>query len=228
MLYVIHPIEVIESIITNKAILCQALYQNNLGLDKQTINMLVSYCMANLIEIIKDLSDNQRQYILRRVAGINAKTSRELVGITKGTYNTWFHNETFTIVHSQLSVLEQEHKNEAVQILRRNNQLEAVLLEGEMVKRMREELDNHEYNFLRTNIAREVYSKLISDLDAAPPVKVLSWHQRVEQIFRPREVIDAEFETVSSEEEQHQESHLIEASKQRCNEDEEGSEEEGI
>lgn len=175
--------------------------------------------MANLLELIRDLSEHQKQYLIRRIAGINAQVSRELTGITKGTYNTWFHNEKFATLHRQLSDLEYEHKNEAIQILRRNNQLEAVLLESKIIAKMKEEIESGELNLCRTNLAREVYSKLISDLDAVPQVKVMSWQQRVQQIFQRApeqgEIIDGKFEAVSEQENQYQESLLISSGKQR-------------
>jgi hypothetical protein len=180
----------------------------------------------NLITIIKPLSENQRQYILRRIAGLDASTARNLFGIAKGTYNTWFHNKAFADVHKQLPELSFKHRIEAIQILRRDNQLEAVLLEGKMIAKMKEEIDSGELYFCRTNLAREVYSKLISDIDKAPTnVQVLSWQQRI-QLLNPQNqeggrIIDGEFKEVGSIENQHQESQLIEASEQTSVETEE-------
>lgn len=173
---------------------------------------------TNLITIIKPLSENQRQYIIRRVSGLGATSTRELIGIAKGTYNTWFHNEVFASIHSQLPELSFKHRQEAVQLLRRDNQLEAVLLEGKMIAKMKEEIDSGEYFFVRTNLAREVYSKLISDLDKAPAgIQVLSWQQRIHQIFPQQsgqggEVIDGEFEAISSIEAEHSQGELTQAS----------------
>ncbi len=183
--------------------------------------------MANLVETIKDLSEHQKQYIVRRVAGLDTSSTRDLIGIAKGTYNTWFHNEAFAVVHRQLQELSSKYKLEAIQLLRRDNQLEAVILEGKMINKMKEEMDSGEYVFVRTNLAREVYSKLISDLDKAPAgIQVLSWQQRVHQIFPGREqgteqggeFIDAEFETVNSIETEHQASQLAQASAEASDE----------
>jgi hypothetical protein len=178
--------------------------------------MLLFYCMANLLELIKELAPNQKEYIIRRIAGLNPKACRELVGIQQGTYNTWFHNETFAVIHRQLPDLVHNHRSEAIQILRRNNQLEAVLLEGQIVQKMKEEVSNGELNLCRTNLAREVYSKLISDLDAVPAIQNLTWQQRVRQIFlnpgqQPQggEVIDGEFEAVNSEQTEHPQGDLL-------------------
>jgi hypothetical protein len=188
--------------------------------------MLLFYCMDNLVEVIKNLSEHQKQYIIRRVAGLDTKATRELIGIAVGTYNTWFHNEAFAAVHRQLRELSSQHKLEAIQILRRDNQLEAVILEGKIITRMKEEIDSGEYAFVRTNLAREVYSKLIADLDKAPAgIQVLSWQQRVNQIFPGREqggeIINGEFEEVTSIEAEHQASQLAQASEQAHNEGQE-------
>ena len=182
--------------------------------------------MANLVETIKDLSEHQKQYIVRRVAGLDTSSTRDLIGIARGTYNTWFHNEAFAEVHRQLQELSSKYKLEAIQILRRDNQLEAVILEGKIIAKMKEEVDAGEYNFVRTNLAREVYSKLIADLDKAPAgIQVLSWQQRVNQIFPGREqggeIINGEFEEVDSIEAEHQASQLAQASEQTYNESQE-------
>lgn len=175
--------------------------------------MLLFYCMANLVEVIKELSPNQREYIIRRVAGLNPKTCREIIGIQQGTYNTWFHQQEFAIVHRQLPDLTRDYRSEAIQILRRNNQLEAVLLEREIVDKMRDEVASGELVLCRTNLAREVYSKLISELDVSPQVKIETWQQRVQAIINPLrqggEVIDAEFETVSGEQAEHTQGDLL-------------------
>jgi hypothetical protein len=180
----------------------------------------------NLITIIKPLSENQRQYILRRIAGLDTSTTRTLLGIAKGTYNTWFHNQVFADVHKQLPELSFKHRIEAIQILRRDNQLEAVLLEGKMIAKMKEEIDSGELYFCRTNLAREVYSKLISDLDKAPAgVQVLSWQQRIQQFFPERtvggEVIDGKFKEIGSESAEHSQGELITQSEQTSAETEE-------
>jgi len=182
--------------------------------------------MANLVEAIKDLSEHQKQYIVRRVAGLDTSSTRDLIGIARGTYNTWFHNEAFVAVHRQLQELSSRYKLEAIQILRRDNQLEAVILEGKIIARMKEEIDSGEYAFVRTNLAREVYSKLITDLDKAPAgIQVLSWQQRVNQIFPGREqggeIINGEFEEVNIQSPKYSQGELAQASEQTHNEGQE-------
>ena len=95
--------------------------------------------------------------------------------------------------------------------MRKDNQLEAVLLEGKIISKIKEEIEAGDYKLTRTHLAREVYSKLMTDLDIIPEVK-FTWQQRFQGFFqRPPEqigegVVDAEFSEVGSEQTQHQES----------------------
>lgn len=181
---------------------------------------MLSLCyMETLQERIKTITGNKRQFILMRVAGIDTDIVMNIVGITRGTYNSWFKNENFALVYHELPTLIQDCRQEAVQMLRKQNQLEAVLLEGRIIMKLKEELDKGEYILAKTNLGREVYSKLVADLDApAPKLASGTWMQRIDkfqQFFsKPQDqieggVIDAEFEEVSSEQEEHQESELI-------------------
>lgn len=180
----------------------------------------------SLNEKIKSLTGNKRTFILMRIAGLDADFAKQLTGVTRGTYNSWFKNNGFSIVYHELPELIREHRQEAVQILRKDNQLEAVLLEGKILAKLKEEIENGEYVLVKTHLAREVYSKLMSDLDAVPQVKVLSWQQRIQNLFPeapkqiPQEVtIDAEFEEISSEPSQHSEGFIISESQSPNDED---------
>jgi hypothetical protein len=135
-----------------------------------------------LKEELKNITGNKRKYLLLRIADMDAKTSRDLTGIEQGTYNSWLQQEEFVAIHRRINDLCSLYSQEAAQLLRRSNQFDAVLLEGKMLKKMKEELDSGEYDFIRTNIAREVYSKLMAELDATPKVLALSWEERMLQI----------------------------------------------
>ena len=170
--------------------------------------------MSDLSNILKTLTGTKRSFILMRIAGLDTDLSMKLTGVPRGTYNSWFKNEEFAELYSKISDLIATHREDAVQLLRRNNQLEAVLLEGKMISKIKEEIEAGKYDFSRTNLAREVYSKLMADLDKVPGiVKRLSWEQRIQQIL-PGEVrqidrgvvLDGEFEEVDSEQTEHQES----------------------
>lgn len=169
--------------------------------------------MNSLKEILRGLSDNKRNYILMRVAGMKPETAREFTGIQRGTYNTWFGDTVFVQVHQQIPNLIDDHRQEAIQMLRRDNQLQAVLLEGEIIVKMRQELITGDYNLLKSNLAKEVYSKLITDLDAVPKNLALTWEQRILGLFgspeEQGETIDGELEEASSEQTEHPEGNIL-------------------
>jgi len=170
----------------------------------------------SLRDEVKTLSGRKRRFFLLRVADMDADTARNLVGVTKGTYNTWLTKQDFVEIYRRRDELSAEYKQEAIQLLRRDNQLEAVLLEGKIIQKMKAELETGEYSLIRSHIAREVYAKLISGLDATPQTQVLSWEQRIQQIFNnpqvllPRAgVIDGEYtEEVTNGQSEHGE-HLL-------------------
>uniref|UniRef100_A0A6M3IE12 Uncharacterized protein n=1 Tax=viral metagenome TaxID=1070528 RepID=A0A6M3IE12_9ZZZZ len=144
--------------------------------------------MPTLREEIKPLTGNRRRFFLLRVTGMAPEQARQIVGVTRGTHNTWLQNETFVELHRRIDEFTRDYRIEAIQLLRRDNQLEAVLLEGKIVQKMKEEIDSGDYNLIRSNLAREVYAKLITDLDFVPQVQNLTWEQRLQQIFiRPGE-----------------------------------------
>lgn len=146
------------------------------------------------------VSGNRRRYLLLRIADIDAGAAMKLVGITRGSYNTWLANQEFIELHRQIGEFNKEYKQEAIQLLRRDNQLEAVLLEAKIVSKMKEEIEAGEYDLIRTNLAREVYSSLMSQLDAAPKIPGFTWNQRIDRlVMNPTpqitkgEVINGEF-----------------------------------
>lgn len=186
--------------------------------------------METLLEKIKSISGNKRQFILMRIAGMDTDIVMNLLGITRGTYNSWFKNEDFSLVYHELPALVRDYRQEAVQMLRKNNQLEAVLLESKIIAQLKAEIESGEYVLSKTHLAREVYSKLMSDLDVvAPKVQVATWQQRIGTIQqfldKPREqieggnIVDAEFEEVSSKQEEHSESIPVSESEPSSNED---------
>lgn len=181
-----------------------------------------------LADIIKPITGNKRTFLLMRIAGLDADLSMKLTGVTRGTYNSWFKNEEFAAVHTKLPELIQEHRLAAIQLLRKDNQLEAILLEGKIIQKIKEEIESGHYDFVRTNLAREAYSKLLSDFEKAPGVQVLSWQQRVSQFFpkspeqiEEGEVIDVEFEEIGIEQTKHSQSKPTSEGEQVPDEDKE-------
>ncbi len=169
-----------------------------------------------LKEEMKTISGRKRRFLLLRIIDVSVDESRKLCGIKKGTYNTWLHNDDFKAVYQRRAELATEYKQEALQLMRRDNQLQAVLLEEKIIAEMRKEIEGDgDYKLLKTHLAREVYSKLINDLDYQPANVSLTWEQRIGQLGRgdevpaitQGEVIDGEVisETVSIEKTEHTE-----------------------
>jgi len=136
----------------------------------------------SLYDDIKSLTGIRRKYILLRIAHVDPEAARKLVGIKKGTFNNWSKEEVFVNIHRQIDDFGQEYKQEAIKLLRRDNQLEAVLLEADIISRIKAEIESGNYDLLRTNLAKVVYDKLISDLDFQPKALSLTWQERIGQL----------------------------------------------
>jgi hypothetical protein len=157
-----------------------------------------------LTEIIAQRTGKQKHYLLLRISGLDTATAMGTAKITKALYNAWCRDKQFVEIHRKVGTLESEHKVTAIQLLRRNNQLEAVLLEARIIFKMKEEIESGDYDLTRTNLAREVYSKLMAELDATPKVQVQTWEQKIGQIINNAEmpklvggIVDAEFTEAS-------------------------------
>lgn len=173
----------------------------------------------SLKEVVSGLGGNRLKFMLLRIADMDVETARNLCGVTKHAYNYWLKDDKFVEINRRREELAAEYKKDAIQLLRRQNQLEAVLLEEEIIYKLREEVRTGDLQLVKTHIAREVYSKLINDLDYQPPVQALSWEQRITNLLLPDtpegEVINEGFtETNSSQTEQHKEGNLLTSGKQ--------------
>ena len=109
-------------------------------------------------------------------------TALKLCNVKKGTYNTWCNDPEFTALYRRRDELCGLYKQEAMQLLRRDNQLAAVLLEAKIIERMKKEIEDGTYELVRTNLAKEVYSKLIADLDVVPQAVAMTWQNRIDQL----------------------------------------------
>jgi len=147
-----------------------------------------------LKEEIKTIIGNRRRFLLLRIADVDPETARKLCNVRKGTYNSWLQDEKFVVLHRRRDEFSANFKVEAIQLLRRDNQLAAVLLEGKIITKMKEEVDSGQYELLRTNLAKEVYSKLIADLDYQPQALSLTWEQRIANLSlgKPEELPESE------------------------------------
>lgn len=170
----------------------------------------------SLKDELKAISGRKKRFLLLRIIDVEPEQARKLCGITRGTYNAWLQVPAFVEVHRRRVALATEYRLEALQMLRRGNQLEAILLEEKIILKMKAEIESGEYDLIRSNLAREVYSKLIADLDYQPQNLSLSWEQRVQnlltgqpapQIEQGGEVIDGEVipETASESQAEHTE-----------------------
>lgn len=143
---------------------------------------------------IKAIIGNRRRFLLLRVADVDVETARKLCNVKKGTYNSWLRDGIFVELYRRREEFSSEYKQEAIQLLRRNNQLNAVLLEEMILHKMKLEVETGEYSLIRTLLARDVYNKLIADLDITPQVMIQTWEQRIAGLFLPKpeqEVMDA-------------------------------------
>ena len=131
----------------------------------------------------------KKKFLLLRMVDIETEVALKLCGVHKGTYNTWCNDRAFVEVHRRRKELTKDYRQDALHMLRKENQIAAILLEDRIVQRMREEVETGDYKLIRTGLAREVYSKLINDLDYTPQNLSLTWEQRVAQLFtQPEEV----------------------------------------
>ena len=150
---------------------------------------------------IRPLTGNRRRFFLLRIVDMDKKTALNLCNIKGGTYNTWCQDKEFVALYRRRDEFCAEYKQEAIQLLRRDNQLAAVMLETKIVAKMQEEVDSGIYELMRTNIAKSVYERLIADLDVVPQIKNLTWQDRVIQITaNPNpELVEAEVDGSSNE-----------------------------
>ena len=183
---------------------------------------------------LKVVSGRKRRFILLRIIDIETEAARQLCSISKGTYNTWLHNDAFKQLYRRRAELSAEHREDALRLLRRDNQQHAIFLEEKILQKMKKEIESGEYDLIRTNLAREVYSKLIADLDYQPKSLALSWEQRVQMLNQGKEVPQLEqggedapiiVETVSVQSPEHPQGEHVSESEQAPDETEEKTEE---
>lgn len=159
-----------------------------------------------LQEELKELTGRKKRFLLLRIVDMGTEASRQVTGITRGTYNSWVQNKVFQGLYRRLPELRAEYKAEALRMIRRGNQLSAILLEEKIISKLVEEIASGEYDLLKTSLAKEVYSKLMNDLDYQPPVRSLTWVDRMAQLnqFTSPQVTeggttDAEFHETDSQ-----------------------------
>lgn len=166
---------------------------------------------------LKKVTGRKRRFLLLRIIEVGPEAARQLCGITKGTYNSWMHDKEFVSLYRRRAEFSAEYRKEALQLMRRDNQLQAVLLEEKIINKMKEEIESGEYELIRTNLAKEVYAKLMGDLDYQPKNVALTWEKKVAQLIAPPEVkvleegvtVEAVSETTGESQEEHTDSELL-------------------
>ena len=131
---------------------------------------------------LKHITSSRRKFLLLRICDVDPESAKKMCQVKQSTYNTWLHDEVFVQAQRRISEFSAECKDEAIRLLRKLNQVTAVLLEEQIILKIREEIDTGEYRLIKTNLAKDVYTKLIGDLDtpvSLPADKQPTWEQRL-------------------------------------------------
>lgn len=142
----------------------------------------------SLKDELKQLTGKKRRFMLMRVAEVEPDVARKMCNVSQASYNSWLQrssNPAFVELYRRVDEFTVEYKTEAIQMLRRDNQLSAVMLEEQIINKMKEEVASGDYNLIRTNLARDVYTRLIGDLDFQPTSVSQTWDERIQGIFLP-------------------------------------------
>jgi len=131
---------------------------------------------------ITTLVGKKRKFFLLRICDVDTPIARSLAGVKDGTYNSWLQDKGFVTLYRRRKEFAGEYKEEAIKLLRRDNQLNAVLLEEKILARIKEEIESGEYSLVRLPLARDVYAKLINDLDYQPQSLTMTWEQKLAQL----------------------------------------------
>lgn len=114
----------------------------------------------------------ERRFLLYRIAGSSIEASLSYLHLKIGSYNGWLEKPAFRELNRRRAELEVGHRSEAVKLLRKENQIGAVIIEERIIETLLQELEDKEYNLMRTPIAKTVYDKLMQDIDAMPTINV--------------------------------------------------------
>jgi len=136
--------------------------------------------LNQLQQVLAPFRGKARQFLVLRISGIDKKTALRMAHGGISDYNRWLIRPDFVEVHRKIQDLFVEHRDEALRMLRKENQLNAALMERELITEMRDELKSGDYHLLKTGIARDLYTRLMSEMDKTPDVQVLTWEQRIQ------------------------------------------------
>ena len=177
----------------------------------------------NLRDELGDLTGKRRRYLLFRIADLDPAATRSLIDLNKATFNTWIHDpeSLFSRLHRRIPELSSKYKYEAVQLIRRDTQLSAAILEEKVINKLLTEIEIGKYRLIKTAFGRQILDKLLSTLDHQPQTTILTWQQRLntlivqEEPHASGEIIEAETVLLA----EHQESQPIQEDEQALAED---------
>jgi len=134
---------------------------------------------GTLKDLLKGIAGKQRKYLVLRISGVTKDDALIMLSSDKWGLISWSRNKLFQKVNRKIKVWQTEFKAEAIKMLRRSNQLLATLFEKNVIETIIHEVETGEYRLIKTMLAKEVYSKLINDLDSIPAIQRNSWEQTI-------------------------------------------------
>lgn len=136
--------------------------------------------MSELKQLLHGCRDKYRQFLLYRIAGISKEEALQLTGITLPHYKKLRQEkEYFRYIVDNIAELQADYRDEAVRMLRRSTQTTAMLMEQKIMDTLYEEVTSGEYKLLKTQLGREVYSKLMTDLEKKEEAPTVDYKQLI-------------------------------------------------
>ena len=131
----------------------------------------------SLQSVLKGIIGKRRRFLLLRLCDVETADARGMCSATVSAYNGWVREERFKLVYQRREELSTTYKKEAMTMMRRENQLAAVMLEEKILKALVVEIDSGNFVLMKTQIAKEVYNKLMADLDITVVPSSMSFEQ---------------------------------------------------
>jgi hypothetical protein len=137
-----------------------------------------------LRDLLKGITGKPRDYLVLRIAGIPKEDALASVNSDKWGLASWNRDRNFYDVHHAVKKWEAEFKSQAIKMMRRSNQLLAAMFERDVILILMTEVATGQHKLIKTQIAKEIYAKLINDLDTTPAVQHNSWEQNIGKIIQ--------------------------------------------
>jgi len=160
---------------------------------------------------LRGVIGDKKKFLLCRIAGLSSDATQDLLNIKKNTREDWIRKDLlFRSLYHKVEALADEHRIEAFQLLRKDNQLLAILFEKAVIIKMGSEIESGEYELVKTNLGREVYGRLVSGEIEAPKQEeggsvweeVLIAARKIRQVKTPehKQIEEAPFKEITAEE----------------------------